>query len=440
MSLFSGIYHSKLPKIETTTHFGLICPAASGHLYPMTTLGYELKSRGHRVTLFSILDAKPKTLAAELEFIAIGKSEFPPGAMVELFTQLGKLSGYSALQYTITFIQKMAAILLREAPALIKEAGVEALLVDQVSPEGGSIAEFLDIPFVSVCNAMMINRDVSVPPFNTSWNYSTSSWAQIRNQGGYALLNRIGRPMRKVINDHRQQWKLPPYSHPNDYYSQLAQISQQPQELEFPRKHLPPCFHFTGPYHDPKTRASIPFPFEKLNGKPLIYASLGTIQNRLLPIFNNIAEACNNLDAQLIISLGGSASPEVLQGLPGNPLVVGYAPQLELLQKTTLTITHAGMNTTLESLSNGVPMVAIPIANDQPGVAARIAWAGCGELVPLNRVNVTRLRTAIQKVLTEDSYQKNALRLQQAIKNSGGVTRAADIIEQAVSTQKPVLP
>jgi MGT family glycosyltransferase len=160
----------------------------------------------------------------------------------------------------------------------------------------------------------------------------------------------------------------------------------------------------------------------------------------LLPIFNNIAEACNNLDAQLIISLGGSASPEVLQGLPGNPLVVGYAPQLELLQKTTLTITHAGMNTTLESLSNGVPMVAIPIANDQPGVAARIAWAGCGEFVPLNRVNVTRLRTAIQKVLTEDSYQKNALRLQQAIKNSGGVTRAADIIEQAVSTQKPVLP
>ncbi|WP_269667482.1 hypothetical protein [Crinalium epipsammum] len=24
------------------THYGLICPAASGHLNPMTTLGYEL--------------------------------------------------------------------------------------------------------------------------------------------------------------------------------------------------------------------------------------------------------------------------------------------------------------------------------------------------------------------------------------------------------------
>ncbi len=166
---------------------------------------------------------------------------------------------------------------------------------------------------------------------------------------------------------------------------------------------------------------------------------MGTIQNRLLPVFQTIAEACNGLDAQLVISLGGSASPEVLPELPGNPLVVSYAPQLELLQKATLTITHAGLNTTLESLSNGVPMVAIPITNDQPGVAARLTWTGAGEMVSLSRLSVPRLRNAIQKVLTEDSYKKNALRLQEAIQRAGGVNRAADIVEQVVSTGKPVL-
>jgi len=97
------------------------------------------------------------------------------------------------------------------------------------------------------------------------------------------------------------------------------------------------------------------------------------------------------------------------------------------------------MNTTLECLNNGVPMVAIPIANDQPGVAARVAWAGCGEAVPIKNVNVSRLRTAIQKVLTEDSYKQNAIRLQEAIVRAGGVSRAADIIEQVLSTGKPVL-
>jgi zeaxanthin glucosyltransferase len=42
-------------------------------------------------------------------------------------------------------------------------------------------------------------------------------------------------------------------------------------------------------------------------------------------------------------------------------------------------------------------------------------------------------------VLTGDSYKKNALRLQAAIQKAGGAKRAIDIIEQAVSTGKPVL-
>ncbi|MDJ0697530.1 MAG: glycosyl transferase family 1, partial [Mastigocoleus sp. MO_188.B34] len=62
------------------THFGIICPAAAGHLNPMTTLGYELKHRGHRVTVLGIEDAQAKVLAAGLEFQVIGKSDFPKGA------------------------------------------------------------------------------------------------------------------------------------------------------------------------------------------------------------------------------------------------------------------------------------------------------------------------------------------------------------------------
>jgi UDP:flavonoid glycosyltransferase YjiC (YdhE family) len=119
---------------------------------------------------------------------------------------------------------------------------------------------------------------------------------------------------------------------------------------------------------------------------------MGTLQNRQQNVFYTIAEACAGLDAQLVISLGGSGSPDSLTGLPGSPLVVGYAPQLELLQKAALTITHAGLNTTLESLTNAVPMVAIPVANDQPGVAARIAWTGAGEVVPFARLSVPKLR------------------------------------------------
>ena len=414
------------------THFGILCPASTGHLNTMLPLGRELQQRGHRVTLFGIADARPKTLAAGLDFWPIG-DEFPLGTMAQFSAQLGQLHGIAALKYTISFRQRSwATVILRDAPAALRAVGVEALLVDQVMAAGGTIADMLSIPFVTICSALLLNREDSVPPFFTPWSYNLAWWARLRNRAGYFLLERTRQLVYKEVNEYRREWKLPPYSHLDDSFSKLAQLSQQPAEFEFPRSNLPQCFHFTGPYHNPASREFVDFPFEKLTGQPLIYASLGTIRNHCIEIFQCIASACVGLDAQLVIALGGY-SLESMPRLPGNPIVVEYAPQLELLRKATLTITHGGLNTTLESLSDGVPMVAIPIADDQPGVAARLAWTGAGEIVP-TWLSVSSLRTAIERVLTCDSYKKNASRLQQAIARSGGVSRAADIVEIVIFT------
>lgn len=425
------------------THFGLLCPAVTGHLNPMLPLGQELQRRGHQVTLFSTLDAQAKTIVAGLDFQALGESEFPSGQTAQWNAKQGKLKGFAGLRYTFIALQQLAAMLLREAPAALTTAGVEALLVDQILLEGRTIAEFLNIPLITVCSALLQNEDPNhdIPPYFTSWDYNpTSSTARLRNQHSYMMLRGLRQPIIDLIAQYRREWNLTPHHLNHDEnYSQLAQICQQPAEFEFPRQHLPPHFHFTGPYANPASRESVPFPFEKLTGQPLIYASMGTIQNRLFEVFRDIAQACMGLDAQLVISVGGAASPESLPELPGNPLVVSYAPQLELLQKATLTITHAGLNTVLQSLSCGVPMVAIPVTNDQPGTAARIVWTGVGEAIPIAHLNVSSLRSAIAKVLSEDSYKKNALRLQAAIGRAGGVSRAIDIVEQAVSTGKPVL-
>ncbi|WP_293124547.1 glycosyltransferase [Microcoleus sp. bin38.metabat.b11b12b14.051] len=428
------------------THFGIICPASTGHLNAMTTLGNELLHRGHRVTVFGFLDAEAKTLASGLEFQPLAEDEFPLGASTKILTEMGKLSGLNALQYNLKNVPKTSAAILREAPPTIEKAGVEALLVDQYSLEGGTVADILNIAFITVCGGLLLNRDPNIPPIFTTWQYSPTWQGRWRNRIGFLLVEMLAKPIRETIAESRKKWKLPLYSHPNDYYSKLAQISQQPPEFEFPRQNLPPHFHFTGPYHNPALRKSVPFDFEQLTGKPLIYASMGTIQNRLLEVFQIIASACEGLDAQLVIDLGGGASPQSLPKLPGNPIVVGYAPQLELLQKATLTITHAGMNTTLESLSNGVPLVAIPVANDQPGVAARIAYTGVGEVVSLKELSVAKLRSTIETVLTKESYKQRAIQMQGAIlcegfanARSGGVKRAADIIEQVILTGKPVL-
>jgi MGT family glycosyltransferase len=136
------------------------------------------------------------------------------------------------------------------------------------------------------------------------------------------------------------------------------------------------------------------------------------------------------LDAQLVLSLGDVSGADV-PTLPGNPLVVNYAPQTELLSRAALTITHSGMNTTQQSLYFGVPMIAIPLAHDQPAIAARLGRTGAGIVIPPRQLSHSRLREAVELVLLRNSsYRQQARHLQEAIRQAGGLNRAADIVEQ----------
>lgn len=415
------------------SHFGIICPATSGHLNPVISVGQTLQKRGHRVTLLGVADVEAKALWAGFDFYKIGAAEYPLGGVAQQAAQQGKLSGLEALSFTIKWATQATDILLREAPSVIQKAGIDALIVDQMSLAGGSIADYLGIPYVTFCTTPPMNQEPDVPPYVTSWTYAPSWQTRWRNQIGYGLLNALANPIRKHIQTYRQLWNLPPYHHVNDAYSPWAHICHLPAEFDFPRSRLPHNFYFTGPYHQSAVRKPIPFPFDQLIGKPLVYASLGTLQNQKLGIFKTIAAACEPLDIQLVISLGGAASPDQVLPLPGHPIVVKYAPQIDLLQRAALVITHAGMNTTLEALSYGVPLVAIPITNDQPGVAARIQWTGTGQAIPLKQLTLERLRASIRTVMTVNTYRDNAQRLKTAIQQSGGVGQAADILEKVIS-------
>lgn len=413
------------------THFGVICLGATGHLNTMFPLGKELQRRGHRVTIFSSQDAQSKAREAGFDFYKIYSSSD------EEKRDPNKISPLANIQYTLQKFAKIAETRLHKAPKILKECGIDALLIDLSVFEGGTIADRLNLPYITICCLLPFYQDPLIPPITTTWQYNSTWRSQLRNRAAYSLFNRLAHPVWQVISRYRQAWNLPTYKHTNDIFSKLAIVTRHLREFEFPRQ-LPPHFHFTGPFHNDLKRQPVEFPFEKLNSQPLIYASMGTLQNRSDRIFQIIAEACLNLDAQLVISLGGRLDPKTMP-MPGNPLVVKYAPQLELLQKASLNITHAGLNTTLESLSYGVPMVAIPITDDQPGIAARIAWTGVGEFLLPSQLTVSKLRKAIQKVLGENSYKQNAFRLQEAIRCSGGVRQAADIIEKAVVTRSPVI-
>jgi UDP:flavonoid glycosyltransferase YjiC (YdhE family) len=421
-------------------HIGLTCPELSGHLNPMTTLGRELVRRGHRVTVVARPDGEAKAVAAGLGFAALGAAEFPRGAIAAQAKTLGGLTAREALRYTIEMMRLAAEVTLRDLPAVIRSERLDALVIDQVNPAAGTTAEIERVPYVQVCNALALNRDNACPPAVLPWRYRPGVFGRLRNGVGNWFLFRVTAPVRDEINAHRVRHGLAPRVG-RSVPAYLAEIAQQPAFFDFPRARPEPRLHFTGPWHAAGGGGDVPFPWERLDGRPLVYASLGTLQNRLADMFATIAEAVAPLAVQLVISLG-SADQDVsalAARCPGNPVIVPVAPQLQLLDRAALAITHAGLNTALESLARGVPMVAIPITNDQPGVARRLEWLGLAEVVLPRHLTAPRLRRAVERVLGDPGYRTRARERAAEIARLDGVGRAADIVERAFRTNEPVL-
>jgi zeaxanthin glucosyltransferase len=116
----------------------------------------------------------------------------------------------------------------------------------------------------------------------------------------------------------------------------------------------------------------VPFPFDRLDGRPLIYVYFGGASGARRKVLQQIAASCASLECQVVIALG-EKSP--VTDFLGMPIVVEFAPQRRLLSVASLVISHEGFSTTMEALAFRIPMVVIPFNGDQPGVRARVRYS-----------------------------------------------------------------
>jgi MGT family glycosyltransferase len=321
---------------------------------------------------------------------------------------------------------------LEHLPGKIEETGVNALILDTRYRLLEMVPMHLRLPYVQIWNVLHFDSSGSTPLALYSWPHETSPEALARNVAGLQIVHEIGEAMMPIAQSYAERNGLEiDWSNPAATVSKLAVITQTPKEFDFPIPHLPPQFYYAGPFHDNEGREPISFPWEKLTGKPLIYASMGTLVNGLKNVHGTILEAVGEFpEMQVVLSVGRNFNQRDLGPIPSNTIVVRIAPQIELLKRAALCITHAGLNTALEALAQGVPMVAIPIGYDQPGVAARIAYHGVGEFVEIGNLTAPHLSELIAKVKANPSYRDKARWFQKVLGETRGLDIAADIIER----------
>ena len=421
---------------------GFISFPVPGHFNPMSALARQLQSRNHDVVMFSLPAGELLARAANLPFVPFGEKEFPAEHLSEVIGTGSRLKGEEGLRFTVNAIAAATEVKWRTLPNLLSSTDIDALVVDNYDFYGEIIPMRLGMPYAIVSNALHFDYSGYTPLCVFDWAHENTPEARKRNREGVSKFTQmlicsnaelIAKAERAGI---RANW-----ADPSSLFSDRPWITQCPREFDFESSHWPKQFYYAGPFHDGKGRPDFPFPWDQLTGEPIVYASMGTVQNGNPDLFSTIAAAVSKHQGlQLVLAIGNILRPEQIGSVPNNAIVVNNAPQLELLKKASVCITHAGFNTVLEALTQGVPQIAIPVTNDQPGVAARIADKKTGKTTFLDGLDESNLSALLDEVINNHVYRDNSRSIQKAIAKKNGLSVAADLLERAFGlTPQPYL-
>lgn len=164
--------------------------------------------------------------------------------------------------------------------------------------------------------------------------------------------------------------------------------------------------------------------------KPVIYISLGTVVKGAKTFFCHCMKAFADEDVTVIMAVGKTFPIKKLKNVPSNFYVCSFVPQLAVLEKADVFVTHGGMNSVSEALVCGVPMVVIPFMADQPTNARRIQELGLGKKLEYKKVNASVLRNEALAVLQDDEMKRKVSYMQQKMEICpGNVAGAEQILE-----------
>jgi MGT family glycosyltransferase len=380
-----------------------------GRVNPTLPLVAELVRRGHFVTYYT-----SPAFAAELEAAGASVRLYPGGdqPLPDPPVPIVLLEGLvrTAAQVLPTLLTELRAI------------GPDLIVHDSACPWGAVAARELGVPAASSYTTFAFNEQVPSPT-RASWELLTA--ARLSHVVGY----------------FRTRWALHrQYDTRGLPLVDLGNI-RQPLNLIYTSKLFQPgadeftsSYQFVGPSIG--ARPTDPsFPAETLRD-PVLYVSLGTVFKADPKLLRSVAKALAPLGGTVVVATG-QADPAALEPLPDNVLVRRSVPQLDLLARAAMFVTHGGMNSVNEAMYAGVPMLVIPQGAEQPLVASRVVGLGAGLSLQTHEVTEDAVQAKARRLLGEPQFLDAATRLQAVQQEAGGYKRAADELEQYLQSAVP---
>ena len=379
------------------------CIPAHGHTNPTLNVVRELISRGHEVWYYSYNSMREKIEATGAKFIACDDYDAQQRIRPEEGARLGKDLAFSTHLLVDTTLA-LDETLCRDMRALQPDC----IVADSMAVWGKAAAMKLGIPFISSTTTFAFNQHS----------------AKIMKQSPAQLLRMLV-SMPKIQKDIR---RLQNAGYPIRSVLDIIQNDDATHTIVYTSPEFQPCADTFSADHyafvGPSIRPAVSSIEKRL--KTLVYISMGTVNNNLLPLYRSCIAAFKDSGVQLILSVGELVDPAQLGTLPENVEVHAHVDQIAVLQQADAFISHCGMNSATESLYFGVPLVMLPQTPEQGGVAARVAQLGAG--IVLKNTAPDAIAQAVNTVLSELSYRESAAAIGQGFRNCPGARGAADKI------------
>lgn len=379
----------------------------SGHVDPSLPLTAELVSRGHEVIYYLTDPYRERVEAAGANY------RETPGIPIGFFD--GPSRKFNPIHLTTILLEK-AYELTGPFAEMLREEQPDVVIYDAMCVWGRMAADLARVPAVSSMSL------IQLPPVYLIKGGQLGVLLKLLPR----LLIWSGR-YRTAVRRLKERYdvELPGVDRIINWPGVLT-ISYTTAEIFTGSEKLGDSYLFIGPSIG-NGLPQVDFDFEALDGRPLIYASLGTVFNHNLDFFKTCIAAFKEADYQVIISLGKGLSRSALGEIPENFIVRDYVPQLEILERANLYITHGGVGSVHQSLYCGVPLLLVPQQVEHGMVSARLVELGVGEM--LKKLRADKMRQTAEKVLGNGSYKAQAVRLGMGFEAAGGVKAAVDRIE-----------
>lgn len=374
-----------------------------GHVNPVLAIARALVLTGARVDYYLPERFKDAVVASEVVFHPLDVSlsfRATPGDALAL-----RIAQESS---------RLIPLLLDEVAALRPAC----IVYDATCLWGRVLAQILDIPAVAIYCSYAINLSV-LRLGSRQLPAAGRARGQAEGSSHTFLQTQL------ILEQLRARYHLPALG---NVFAQPAALNLVcvPREFQPLSESFDERFVFIGLPMQP--RVDVAFPFASLDTRPLVYISLGTLVNDRLTFYRACLAATANQPWQVVLSLGEQVAPEELGPLPANVIVRPFVPQLAILQRASVFLTHGGTNSVMESLYYRVPMVVAPRTPEHTIAGRRVAELGLGLSIETAEPDGEELRTALTRVLHDRTISSNLARMSESIQRAGGSSLAATAI------------